>query len=100
MRHIQAQGPMILSHVLSEIYPLSGGDTEQHHQSGGWNVLGANVLYWVSKAYLHYRISVVNNILTHLFFIPFDLKALKKKYLSKTYIKASKTNTAYDLIKA
>lgn len=33
MRHTQAQGPMILSHVLSEISPLNGADTEQH-QSG------------------------------------------------------------------
>lgn len=42
MRHTQAQGPMILSHRLSELSPLSGGDTEQH-LSGSWNVLSANV---------------------------------------------------------
>lgn len=42
MRHTQAQRPMLLSHRLSELSPLSGGDTEQH-LSGGWNVLSADV---------------------------------------------------------
>lgn len=51
---IQTQGQVMLPHLFSEISPLSS-DTEQH-ESGSWNVLSANVLYWAPKAYLHYRI--------------------------------------------
>lgn len=73
-----------------------------HWATPVWNVLSANALCWVSKSYLRYRtLSCKWHFNTHPFLHSVRFKSSnKKKYLPKNYIKTSKTNIAYDLIKA